>query len=253
MNTNPSRGQEAAAHQPAFDPAGEPEFDAVADEYEALHSENVRASGYSTAYFAEYKVREVADYLAGRGRAGQELAVLNFGCGIGNTEGFLRRHLPAAVIYGVDVSPRSIAHAQSRHRDLAGVHFSVYDGETLPWNFAFDVIFVANVLHHVPRPEHVAMLRMLRGSLRPGGTLFLFEHNPWNPVTVRAVKTCAFDRGAVLLSPRYARRILAQAGFRWCGLRFTLFFPKLLAALHPLEKFLRKVPLGAQYYLIAED
>ena len=114
------------------------------------------------------------------------------------------------------------------------------------------MILVANVLHHVPRAEHVAMLRVLRAALTPAGQLFLFEHNPWNPVTVRAVETCAFDQDAVLLSPTYAGKILAAAGFSRRRLRFTLFFPKALSRLAPLEKFLRKCPLGAQYYFIAD-
>lgn len=227
------------------------EFDSVAENYEALHSENVRASGYSTSHFAEYKIKEIAAYLAEQGKVDQPLAVLNFGCGIGNTEEFLRRHLPAATIYGADVSQKSIDYARARHRDLPQVHFSFYDGRTLPWNFPFDVIFIANVLHHVPRAEHVPMLKLLRSSLAPAGDLFLFEHNPWNPITVRAVKTCGFDQGAVLLSPSYAQEIFMEAAFRRCTRRFTLFFPKALAILTPLEKYLRKVPLGAQYYVIA--
>ena len=241
----------AAAPSRAPQPVEAAEFDAVAEDYDALHQENVRASGYPTSYFAEYKAKELAGRLLGRGRAKGALKLLNFGCGIGNGEGFLRQHLPMATIYGVDVSQKSIARARERHRELAGVHFSAFDGRTLPWDFPFDAILVANVLHHVPRSGHAELLRTLHTALAPGGELFLFEHNPWNPVTVRAVETCAFDRDAVLLPPTYAGKILAAAGFRRRTLRFTLFFPKPLAALTPLERFLRKVPLGAQYYYIA--
>ncbi len=247
IQDNGDRGT-AAGFPPSAEAA---EFDAVAEQYDALHQENVRASGYPTSYFAEYKARELASHLRAQGRAEKKLAVLNFGCGIGNGEGFLRQHLPGATVYGVDVSQKSIAQAQARHRDLAGVHFSVFDGRTLPWDLTFDVILIANVLHHVPRSEHVALLQRLHGALSPGGQVFLFEHNPWNPVTVRAVETCAFDQDAVLLPPTYAKKILAAAGFRRRTLRFTLFFPKALAALTPLERFLRKVPLGAQYYYVA--
>jgi SAM-dependent methyltransferase len=228
------------------------EFDSYAHDYEALHAESVRASGFPASYFDEYKIKEVARYLARVGWQESAIKFLNFGCGIGKTERYARAALPHADIYGVDVSQRSIELARERNRDTGGVSFAVFDGRALPFDMQFDVVFVANVFHHIPRAEHVALLRLLRGALRPGGLLFLFEHNPLNPLTQRAVRACAFDADAVLLAPRYARRILKASGFTETTLRFTLFFPAPLRALIPLERFLRWLPVGAQYYFIAQ-
>ena len=229
------------------------EFDSFAHEYEALHAVNVTASGYSPAYFAEYKIKEVARHLTRLGLAGQEIHFLNYGCGIGNSESYLRKHLPNAFIYSVDVSSKSIEYARERHKDMPRVAFSVTDGRSIPFDRRFDVVFIANVLHHTPRDQQVRLLQMLRDALAPRGLLYVFEHNPLNPLTVHAFNTCPFDKGAVLLPPWYAARILDRAGFARRKLGFSLFFPKVLSALVPIEKYLAKVPLGAQYYVVAQN
>jgi len=232
-------------------PAPVPDFDSFAEEYELLHSQNIKASGYSTAYFAEYKIKEVARHLAHIGLAGKEINFLNYGCGIGNSEEYIRQHLPQATLYSVDVSPRSIEYARERHPDLEKMHFGILNGAGIPFDISFDAIFVANVFHHIPREQHLPVLRTLKQALKPSGHLFLFEHNPLNPLTVKAVRDCAFDKGVVLLSPSYTRSILRQAGFDKQALNFTLFFPKPLSALVPMEKYLKRIPLGAQYYVVA--
>ena len=80
----------------------------------------------------------------------------------------------------------------------------------------------------------------------------MFEHNPWNPITVKTIKQCEFDQDAVLLSPKYAVELYQSAGFSEVKRRFTLFFPGLLKFLIPLESYLYFLPIGAQYYIIAK-
>jgi SAM-dependent methyltransferase len=236
----------------AIETAFDAEFDSFAHEYESLHSANVTASGYPPSYFAEYKIKEIARHLRQLGRLDKEVRFLNFGCGIGNSEAFIRKHIPRSIIYSTDVSSKSVEYARERHKDMTDVNYAVTDGRSLPFNRSFDVIFVANVLHHTPRAGHVRMLQMLRKALTSEGWLFVFEHNPLNPLTLHAFNTCPFDKGAVLLPPWYGRKIFREAGFQRRRLRFTLFFPKLLAFLAPSEKYLNKVPFGAQYYIAAK-
>src|SRR5262249_22521874 len=100
--------------------------------------------------------------------------------------------------------------------------------------------------------EHVPLFRELRRVLRPGGSLFVFEHNPINPLTVRAVRTCEFDANARLIGDSEVVQRLPQAGFSRLSLNCRTFFPKALAALQRLESLLTAVPLKTQYYVMAE-
>jgi hypothetical protein len=87
-------------------------------------------------------------------------------------------------------------------------------------------------------------------SLRPGGHVVVFEHNPLNPVTRRAVAACPFDDDAILLWPWQARSLLRRSGFDAVTLDYIVFFPKPLAFLRRLEPRLRGVALGAQQMLV---
>ena len=110
----------------------------------------------------------------------------------------------------------------------------------------FDVAFSACVFHHIPHEEHAHWLEELRRVVRPGGMVAIFEHNPLNPLTVRAVNTCPFDANARLIRARALKRSLRLAGWRRPALRYHVFFPRRLAALRPLEPLLTWLPLGAQ-------
>ncbi|MGD0280888.1 MAG: class I SAM-dependent methyltransferase [Dissulfurispiraceae bacterium] len=227
------------------------EFDKYADSYETLHAENIRVTGFSPSYFDESKVREIYGYLRGLGREKESLNFLNFGCGIGKSEEFIRRYLPNSALYSIDVSRESIEASKERNRGLKNAVFEVFDGSRIPFENKFGIIFAANVFHHIDFGKHLVVLRNLYERLDNGGVLFLFEHNPLNPLTRRAVNACEFDQDARLLNPSYTGRVLSASGFVWKKLRFTIFFPKFLSFLIPLETYLRHVPFGAQYYYIA--
>ncbi len=229
----------------------EAEFDKFADEYDALLTRSIRASGEDPAFFAEYKVRDVAEILnaaAPRGAAAGAPRILDFGSGSGNSTGFFRKHFPSADLTGLDVSRKSLALAQRRVG--AAARFVCFDGRTIPFApDSFDVVFTACVFHHIPADRHVPLLGEIHRVLRPGGSLFLFEHNPLNPLTRHAVDACEFDEDAVLIRAPEMRRRVRAGGFASARLAYRIFFPRLLAALRPLERYLTRAPLGAQYYL----
>ena len=83
--------------------------------------------------------------------------------------------------------------------------------------------------------------------LRPGAPLMIYEHNPLNPLTVRAVNTCPLDENAVLIGGREMMRRCNAQGFLNSRLEYRVFFPAALRQLRPLENHLRWLPAGAQY------
>lgn len=87
--------------------------------------------------------------------------------------------------------------------------------------------------------------------LRPGGVAAIFEHNPLNPVTRRVVANCVFDEDATLLRRHTAARLLRDAGLRTTEHRYIAFLPFGGAKVAPLESALRRLPLGAQYFVAA--
>ncbi len=209
-------------------------FDAYASEYQRLHAESVAVTGEETDYFARYKVACLA-------RAGvtREQRILDFGCGIGNTLVPLIERF--ADVHGYEPSKLSAEKARQRATSA-----TVHDDVTALPKESFSVAVLSCVLHHVPVAERLALLGQVMGSLQPGGRLFVFEHNPFNPLTRRAVAVCPFDDDAILLWPGEQQRLLREAGFVHVSLQYIVFFPRFLAFLRPLEPKLSWFPAGAQ-------
>jgi SAM-dependent methyltransferase len=227
----------------------EAEFDKFAAEYRDLHAANIRLSGEAPEYFADYKIRDIAAELTRANRTA-DARVLDFGAGVGYSVPFFRRHMPGARITCLDVSRESLAIGAAKH--AAEAEFRHFDGATIPYEPAsFGVTLASCVFHHIPHAEHVALLREIRRVLEPGGMLFVFEHNPLNPLTRHAVNTCEFDRNAVLIRAPAMRARLLAAGFGSAHIRYRIFFPAILRHLRGLERYLTWLPLGAQYYVCA--
>src|SRR5262249_15393803 len=106
------------------------------------------------------------------------------------------------------------------------------------------------VFHHIEPSDRAHWARELRRVLRPGAAFFLFEHNPYNPLTVRVVRNVPFDEGVRLLRPGNASSLLRDTGFKTSRPWFYFFFPAFLRALRPLEAALKHVPIGAQYFVV---
>ncbi len=230
------------------------EFDEYAERYEALHAASIAITGESPEYFAEYKIRDIARAVGRRATAekgaGRALQICDFGAGVGGSVPFVHRHLPGAELTCLDVSRRSLEVAERRYPLMA--RYVPFDGLHLPLSGAqFDIAFAACVFHHIDPAEHPVLLQELHRILRPGGTLFVFEHNPLNPLAVRAVKSCPFDENARLIRGATMQRRLRAAGFADCALRYRIFFPHALRILRPLEAAMTWLPLGGQYCALA--
>lgn len=223
-------------------------FDQFAHDYRDTHTRNIsRVAGTDSYYFAEYKVKELQEF-----EENKSLTVLDLGCGDGVTEFFFEKYFPQFKIQGIDVSVKSIEEAQKKL--LKNTSFQLYDGSHIPYgNESIDIVFVAGVLHHIDAADHQKVVDEIFRVLKPDGRLYLFEHNPLNPLTRYLVNTCEFDEGVTLLYSSECKKLLSNSGFRIKKLLYTIFFPRkrFFNLMIPIEKYLRSIPFGGQYYFRA--
>ena len=225
------------------------EFDKFASEYQALHRQNIRASGEEPEFFAEYKVKDITRCLGSVAR--DQLRVLDFGAGTGNSIPYLLRYLPSSQLTCLDVSKKSLAIAEKRY--LGKADFIHFDGHRISFDDnTFDVAFAACVFHHIAPNQHISLLNEIHRVLKPHGKMFLFEHNPLNPLTVHAVNSCPFDENAILMRATTVKNRMRSAGFLSLDHEYRIFFPRLLRTLRPLERYLAWLPLGAQYFVVGK-
>ena len=224
------------------------EFDGLADQYYEQHKSNIGLSGESPEYFASYKIvdlRRIIDTLNI-----EVSSILDFGSGIGNSIPHFRMHFPDTHIICGDVSQRSIEIARARFPGAERHVLIPADAIPLP-DASVDIAFTACVFHHIPHELHAHWLKELKRVVRPGGVITIFEHNPYNPLTVRAVNTCPLDMNARLIPAREMKRRMEDAGWHMPEIRYRIFFPGFAAPLRPLEKYLQRFFIGAQYFIVA--
>lgn len=222
---------------------GNTQFDRFAGQYEQILDRSIAVSGEDSAYFANYKAlylrRVLPQPFAGK--------VLDFGCGVGMLSRYLKRYLPASRIDGFDVSEESIRKVDPRLSE-EGL-FSSHGSELA---HDYSLIVVANVMHHIPTPQRQGIVESLTGRLQSGGWLAIFEHNPANPITRWVVERCPFDDDAVLLPPREAQSYFRHSKLTQRRHDYIVFMPRPFSWLRPLEPWLARLPMGAQYVLIGE-
>ncbi|MEA9598525.1 class I SAM-dependent methyltransferase [Polynucleobacter sp. AP-Sanab-80-C2] len=218
------------------------DFDEFTDNYNSLLRDSTGFFTESEAYFARYKVDILRREVSSNAKR-----VLEYGCGIGRNIPFLRAAFPEAKITGTDISNASLDIARQEN---PGVEFFTEYSESSILGL-YDVIFIAGVFHHIPPVERARVMKMLYQRLAPGGTILIFEHNPYNPVTRKIVNDCPYDKDAVLLKPSNLKNILVNAGFSVSNYSYCLFVPPSFSLLLPLETKLGWLPLGGQYWVKA--
>jgi SAM-dependent methyltransferase len=217
-----------------------PEFDQFASKYDHVLGEAIPEALNEDGYFAEYKIALMASRFGNRKPA----RILDFGCGAGRSLPYLEQYFPDAELFGYDLSPASLEIA-AKHTPRARL-FSDWSKIA---GMRFDAIVAANVFHHIPGAQRRGALAQCRLVLAEGGQMFLFEHNPFNPLTRWIFERCPFDVDAEMLNMKSALELSREAGFNSEQHGYTLFFPRQLAFLRRIEPWLKRLPLGAQYYV----
>ena len=218
------------------------DFDAYADRYEGLLQDQLAFFNGDRDYFSEYKIEILRNLFPD----GVE-SFLDFGCGVGLSLPHILKLFPSAQVFATDISAAGLARVSEMFPAV-----TVLSDEDVGRR-KYDVILVATVIHHVDPPLLPGLLQRFENMLEPGGRLCIFEHNPFNPVTRHMVATCPFDEDAVLISMRRLKTLIRSVtGLCITHDGYSLFFPAGLQALRPLERAMRWLPLGGQYFIVAE-
>lgn len=220
-------------------------FDEHGKEYNSSINNALGFTGMDVDFFTRVKVDYLFDLLDKRFGKDSAPSLLDIGCGVGNFHQLLAQRLRD--IHGVDISESSIDIAKSNNPQVT---YSVYEGERLPYDDeTFDVTLAVCVMHHVP-PQHWQsfaneMKRVTKGS----GMAVVFEHNPFNPLTMKVVNDCPFDEDAVLLKSAKTRELFENSDFDRIDRNFIISIPPINKLMRKVDSMFSGLPLGAQYYV----
>jgi len=223
-----------------------PTFDGYAHDYDAALNRGLAVSGEDKTFFAKGRIIWLSRCLAHLDFAPR--TVLDYGCGTGTATPLFLDTLRAQRVVGVDVSAKSLEVARRTHQGLP-VEYRLID-QYVP-DGTIDLAFCNGVFHHVAPHERGQVADYIARCLRPGGLLALWENNPWNPGTRYVMSRIPFDRHAVPLTARQARSLVRSAGLEPLRTDYCFIFPRFLRALRFTEPFFTKLPLGAQYQVLA--
>jgi SAM-dependent methyltransferase len=231
----------------------EAEFDRHAAAYDGgLDNPIKRLMGSSADQFIAVKAR----WLLRREPALKSgmLAVLDYGCGAGDLMRVMTELGARAQFSGCDVSQGMLAEAARRWPAGCGAApvLMAQDGNRTPFaDRQFDIVTVSAVLHHVPVAEREGVYRELGRVLKPGGRIYVFEHNPRNPLVRYVIARTPIDANAILLDAREVRHGLLDTARYELETDYLMFMPPAIGFLRPVDRTLAWLPLGAQYVVAA--
>jgi len=214
----------------------------LSEEYERMLNQGISLSGEDLHYFVAGRLAALVGNLP---KSFSPQSVLDFGCGVGHATGPLAKLFPRARVTGMDTSQPALDRAAEHHPGCRFLTLEAFreDAEE------YDLCYVNGVFHHIPPVDRPEAIQLIYRKLRPGGLLFLFENNPWNPGTRMVMSRIPFDRDAITLSIPETARLEESAGFSIHARGSLFFFPRVLALLRPLEPLLSPSLLGAQYFV----
>jgi SAM-dependent methyltransferase len=221
------------------------DYDQYRDRYREDLDRAVSFAGTSHDFFTRAKAEELVRLARLHLGDPARLDALDVGCGIGLTD----RHLAGRFrsLTGTDVSPGVL---ETAARENPGVRYEPAERGQFPFDDgAFHLAFAVCVVQVVDPTERPRFVAELARVTRPGGLVVVFEHNPYNPLTRLVVHRCEFGKDAHMLGMAKAERLLHENGVTLIDRGFLLLLPSRHKRVLAAERALRRIPLGAQYYL----
>ena len=116
----------------------------------------------------------------------------------------------------------------------------------------FDLVFCNGVFHHIALEARSDAIKTIFRSIRPGGVFAFWENNPYSIPARYVMSRIPFDRDAIMVWPRQARKQMRDVGFDVLLTDYCFLFPAMMSWLRWSEGFVRHVPLGAQYLILSK-
>jgi len=221
------------------------QFDRHARTYDDDLNRALSISGEDKQFFARRRIAFLSSCLRRLGEVPR--SAIDYGCGTGDTARLLASRLRLGSVIGIDVSVESLNIARSLHGNVSCQFLEPRD--YIPEG-TIDLAYCNGVFHHVLESERGAALSYIHQSLRPGGIFAFWENNPVNPGTRYVMSRCEFDHDAVPVSSGNAKRLLAENGFQIIAVNFLFVFPRFLRVFRSLERYVSRLPFGAQYQVL---
>ena len=222
------------------------DFNSAKDSYRETIEKTIAFAGASHDHYTRAKADALKRVVARHFPLLHKPTLLDVGCGHGLIHPYLTDSFD---ITGADVAGEVLALARKTN---PAVTYVGYDGMKLPFaDASFDLALAICVMHHVPPADWVHFLAEMKRVVRPGGAVFIGEHNPLNPLTRYVVAHNDIDAGVTLLSSSRLRKLMDKAGLRGAHTENVLFTPFSQRFFAWLDRALKWCPLGAQYFTFA--
>ncbi|RYD77256.1 MAG: class I SAM-dependent methyltransferase [Sphingobacteriales bacterium] len=107
------------------------------------------------------------------------------GCGSGQFMLLVSEFATPSYVYGIEISDRLVNNANELFSTLPRGYydFETYDGVKFPAKIAeMDLIFLVDVLHHVPAASQKDFIKALVTTMKPGAKLVLKDINAASPL-----------------------------------------------------------------------
>lgn len=129
--------------------------------------------------------------------------ILSFGAGHGLVDRYLAEVNPHVHVEGFDLDERRVTRAVETEERHPRVRIRLADARKLePEALGYDGALCIDIIHHVPREDHLALAAVLLRALRPGGTLL--------------VKDMATRPRRQYMWNRFHDRVVVGRGRIWC-------------------------------------
>lgn len=211
-------------------------FDVYIDNYQKVTQKNLNFFSKSRNFFYECKIEIIKKKIFFPEK------ILDFGSGIGLGTKLFLKYFPKSKIFAFDVSKKSLNFLKKKNPNINVKRDAVFKN-------CYDLITVFGVFHHIPQRERSKNLKLLFKLLKKNGKIFIFEHNPYNPITRYIVNNCPYDKGVKLIYLNEFIELSQKNNYQIIDKGYCLIFPEFLGFLRKFENLVKWLPFGGQYYL----